>query len=207
LIGLSPLSTGHPKTFQRQRVRPSRALYRAFSLPMDRSQSFASAHADMRPVGTRFRCGSAREVLNLAGVEQLVGSLCKRHAVTHVGHRPLVGARFQVLFTPLFGVLFTFPLRYWYTIGVWGVFSLAGWCRLVQTGFLQPRPTQGSPRRQSMRLRGCHPLWPRFPTRSAKGVVPKRGPTTPRWHATAVWALPVPLAATPGIIVIFFSCG
>ena len=56
--------------------------------------------------------------------------------------RPLVGARFQGLFTPLLGVLFTFPSRYWFTIGLSGVFSLSGWCRQIQTGFLRSRPTQ-----------------------------------------------------------------
>jgi hypothetical protein len=56
--------------------------------------------------------------------------------------RPLVSARFQVLFTPLFTVLFTFPSRYLFTIGLSGVFSLTGWCRWIQTGFLLSRPTQ-----------------------------------------------------------------
>ncbi len=46
LIGLSPLPTGHPKTFQRQRVRPSTMCYHSFSLPMGRSHGFASATAD-----------------------------------------------------------------------------------------------------------------------------------------------------------------
>ena len=58
------------------------------------------------------------------------------------GLRPLVGRWFQALFTPLPGVLFTFPLRYSSTIGLSGVFSLTGWCRQIQTGLLQPRPTQ-----------------------------------------------------------------
>ena len=58
------------------------------------------------------------------------------------GLRPLVSTRFQVLFTPLFGVLFTFPSRYWFTIGLSGVFSLTGWSRQIQTGFHVPRPTQ-----------------------------------------------------------------
>ena len=49
---------------------------------------------------------------------------------------------FRVFFTPLFGVLFTFPSRYWSTIGLLGVFSLTGWSRLIQTGFLVSRPTQ-----------------------------------------------------------------
>ncbi len=56
--------------------------------------------------------------------------------------RPLVSVRFQGLFTPLLRVLFTFPLRYWFAIGLSVVFRLSGWCRQIQTGFLQPRPTQ-----------------------------------------------------------------
>ena len=68
LIGLSPLPTGHPKTFQRQRVRPSTVCYHCFSLPMGRSHGFASTTTDYgRPVKTRFRCGSVAERLNLAG--------------------------------------------------------------------------------------------------------------------------------------------
>ena len=46
LIGLSPLSTGHPKTFQRQRVRSSTECYLSFNLPMDRSLGFASTTAN-----------------------------------------------------------------------------------------------------------------------------------------------------------------
>ena len=46
LIGLSPLSTIHPKTFQRQLVRSSILCYQNFNLIMDRSQSFASAPSD-----------------------------------------------------------------------------------------------------------------------------------------------------------------
>ena len=48
---------------------------------------------------------------------------------------------FRVYFTPLSGVLFAFPSRYWFTIGRSGVFSLGGWSPHVQTGFLVPRPT------------------------------------------------------------------
>ncbi len=42
LIGLSPLPTGHPKTFQRLLVRSSIPCYRNFNLPMGRSLGFAS---------------------------------------------------------------------------------------------------------------------------------------------------------------------
>ena len=51
---------------------------------------------------------------------------------------------FRVSFTPLSGVLFTFPSRYSSTIGLPGVLSLGGWCRRIRTGLLRPRPTQGT---------------------------------------------------------------
>jgi hypothetical protein len=65
----------------------------------------------------------------------------RRHPAC-AGLRPLVSTRFQVLLTPLFGVLFTFPSRYWFTIGLSGVFSLTGWCRQIPTRRLRPRGTQ-----------------------------------------------------------------
>ena len=42
LIGLSPLPTGHPNTFQRILVRSSIVCYHNFNLPMGRSLGFAS---------------------------------------------------------------------------------------------------------------------------------------------------------------------
>ncbi len=56
MIGLSPLSTGHPNPFQRIRVRPSSRCYPTFSLPMDRSPGFGSHPTNYgRPIKTRFR--------------------------------------------------------------------------------------------------------------------------------------------------------
>ena len=49
--------------------------------------------------------------------------------------RLLVGTRFQVLFHSPPGVLFTFPSRYWSTIGHRRVFRLGGWSPLLPTGF------------------------------------------------------------------------
>ena len=46
LIGLSPLPTSHPKTFQRQRVRSSTMCYHSFNLLMGRSLGFASTSAN-----------------------------------------------------------------------------------------------------------------------------------------------------------------
>jgi hypothetical protein len=46
LIGLSPLPTIHPKTFQRQLVRSSTMCYHSFNLIMGRSLGFASSAAN-----------------------------------------------------------------------------------------------------------------------------------------------------------------
>ena len=97
----------------------------------------------IRPVQTRSRYGSATEWLSLASLKQLVGSLCKRHAVTlSLGLQPLVGARFQVLFhSPARGsshLSLTVLVRYRSS----AVFSLAGWSPQIRTGFHVPRPTQ-----------------------------------------------------------------
>src|SRR3982751_4293632 len=46
LIGLSPLTTGHPPTFQRWWVRSSTQSYPRFNLPMARSPRFGSRTRD-----------------------------------------------------------------------------------------------------------------------------------------------------------------
>ena len=78
-------------------------------------------------------------------------------------------------------MLFTFPSRYWSTIGLSVVFSLAGWSPLFPAGFLVSCGTQvPACLRQGLRLRGCHPLRPGFPAGSADLVLRRgAGPTTP----------------------------
>ena len=58
---------------------------------------------------------------------------------------PLVGRRVQDLLHSSVEVLFTFPSRYWFTIGLSGVFSLTGWAPLIHTGFHVSRATQDTP--------------------------------------------------------------
>ena len=55
--------------------------------------------------------------------------------------RLIVSTRFQVLFHSPPGVLFTFPSRYWFTIGRQVVFSLGRWSSQLPTGFLVSRGT------------------------------------------------------------------
>ena len=87
-----------------------------------------------RPIRTRFRYGCPTRV-NLATHRKLAGSFFKRHAVTLLGLRRIVGTWFQVLFHSPPGVLFTFPSRYLSAIGHRGVFRLNGWSRQIHTEF------------------------------------------------------------------------
>src|SRR5215472_10979385 len=126
-----------------------------------------------RPIQTRFRYGSPTRV-NLATHRNSQAHSSKGTRSLHVGPQAdplprLVGTRFQVLFhDPLTGVLFTFPSRYWFTIGHQVVFRLRRWSSLIHTGFLGPRATWDTTREsQRFRLQGYHPLCRRFPTSSA----------------------------------------
>ena len=62
------------------------------------------------------------------------------------------------------------------------------------------------PRWPRLRLRGSHPLWPAFPGPFG-WLLQSLAQSEPRRARTPVWAPPVPLAATPGITVVFSSSG
>ena len=54
-------------------------------------------------------------------------------------------------------------------------------------------------------LTGLSPSMIQLSRRFSLIILSKCDPTTPRQHATMVWAFPVSLATTQGIIIIFFS--
>ena len=118
---------------------------------------------------------------------------------------------FRVCFTPLFGVLFTFPSRYWFAIGLSVVFSLAGWSPRIHAEFLVFRTTQVPPRlRTRFRVRVFHPLRKCFPALSPNlcGCLCRRSYNPGRCVATPpVWAPALSLATTRAITVVFFSSG
>ena len=83
---------------------------------------------------TRFRCGSLPSLTSQHTVTRwLILQKARRHTTKVL--RLLVGTRFQVLFHSPLGVLFTFPSRYWFTIGHRRVFSLREWSPWIHTGF------------------------------------------------------------------------
>ncbi len=103
----------------------------------------------------------------------------RRHPA-YTGLRPFVGNRFQVLLTPLTGVLFTFPSRYWFTIGRHLVFSLTQWAAQIHTGFHVSRATQELPRPSPVFRYGTVTLsGSTFQKILLTFEVPRRGPTTP----------------------------
>ena len=87
------------------------------------------------------------------------------------------------------------------------VFRLGGWSPLLPTGFLVSRGTLVPSRYSRLRLRGCHALWPRFPTVFGSAPFACRWPATPGVRRPLVWPLPSSLATTKGIEFSFFSSG
>ena len=102
-------------------------------------------------------------------------------------------------------MLFTFPSRYWYTIGLTGVFSLAGWARQIRAGLLVSRVTQDTTRSHLDSHTGLSPSMIELSRTFCSqfeyhGVV-----LQPRICIATytVWALPRSLATTGGIISYF----
>ena len=102
-------------------------------------------------------------------------------------------------------MLFTFPSRYSFAIGLPGVFSLAGWSRRIRAEFLVLRVTQDATRPCLASVTGLSPavagLSRPFSSRFRYHVVvllPR-----PCVATRTVWALPRSLATTGGIIDLF----
>ena len=149
MIGLSPLSTAHPSSFQPTTVRSSTKHYPRFNLAMDRSLWFRVCPQQLY--------AQLRLAFASAPPQNGLTSLLRNNSPDHnakgtrspdfsheerVELPPLVGTRFQDLFHPPPGVLFIFPSRYSFTIGHGRVFSLGRWSCRIQSGFHVSRPTQ-----------------------------------------------------------------
>ena len=77
-------------------------------------------------------------------------------------------------------MLFTFPSRYWFAIGLLRVFSLGGWSRRIHTGFLVSRATQDPATLQMASCTGLSPSAEELSrTFHSPSVVRCRSPTTP----------------------------
>jgi hypothetical protein len=107
-------------------------------------------------------------------------------------------------------VLFAFPSRYWFTIGRQRVFSLGEWSPQFPTGFHVSGGTQDTASSPiGFRLQGSHLLWLRFPADSPNRRIDNSTHAVLQPHDIniVVWAVPISLAATFGISVIYFPPG
>src|SRR6476661_4769891 len=159
LIGLSPLPTAHPLSFQPKWVRSSTQSYLRFNLAMGRSLRFGS-----RPSDSNALFGLAFATASPHGLTSPLSTNSQAHSSkgTPSPHKEApTDCRHTVSgsISPPPGVLFTFPSRYLSAIGHQGIFRLSGWSRQIHTGFLGPRATwDTSLECTSFRLRGSHPL-------------------------------------------------
>jgi hypothetical protein len=134
-----------------------------------------------RAVCTRFPFASAAEPLRLAtnNNSQTHYAKGRRSRLAALPH--IVGLWLQVYFTPLTGVLFTFPSRYSFTIGCQGVFSLIRWSGRIRTEFHVHRATWDT---SSRLLRFAYPTVTVYGSTFQKIQLafrlPYRGPSTPR---------------------------
>ena len=160
-----------------------------------------------RPIQARSHCGCARPRAYPRRRRQLVGSLCKRHAVTRTRRAPTACGRMVSgsVSTSSAECFSPFPHGT-------GTLSVSRECLALPDGpggfrrdYTCPALLRMPRGGQRLRLRGYHPLRRRFPGGLASpSSRRKRGPTTPgRPKTTPVWAPPLSLATTRGIIGLF----
>ena len=107
-----------PTVCNRYGFGPPRACSARFTLPMGRSPSFGSVARHLSPFRTRVRSGSGCPCLNLATNYHSSAHSTKGTPSHLLGCSDWLEAHgFRLSFTPLAGVLFTVPSRYWFPIG------------------------------------------------------------------------------------------
>ena len=106
-------------------------------------------------------------------------------------------------------MLFTFPSRYSFAIGLTGVFSLAGWSRRIRAELLVLRVTQDDTRPHLYSCTGLSPSLMQL-SRCFHSTFEHHNVVLQlrcRIATTTVWALPRSLATTGGIIIYFLFLG
>ncbi len=146
LIGLSPLTTGHPPGFQPWWVRSSTKSYLRFNLPMARSLRFGS-----RACNSNALFGLAFATASPHGLTSLHTANSQAHSSKGTQSRPpskLDGDAPTACRHTVSGTIslrsrgtFHHSLTVLSAIGHQGIFRLNGWSRQIHTGFLGPRAT------------------------------------------------------------------
>ena len=144
LIGLSPLPTGHPLSFQPKWVRSSTRSYTCFNLPMGRSLRFGSRTRDSNALfGLAFATATPHGLTSPHATNSQAHS-SKGTPSPQQGSDGLEAHGFRNYFTPLPGYFSPFPhgtIRY----RSQRVFSLTKWSWQIHTRFHEPRATRAPP--------------------------------------------------------------
>ena len=123
-----------------------------------------------------------------------------------------MSTRFQGLFHPPLGVLFTFPSRYWFTIGRSSSLALEGGPPCFPQAFSWLVVLRIPVQPHTFAATGFSPSLTVLSNTFAFGLGPfpwsyNPNPSPSYESERLVWALPVSLATTPGISLDFFSSG
>ena len=132
-----------------------------------------------RAIRTRFRFGSATSGLTSRARGDSQAHYAKGMRSPQRGSRSLGAHDFRVSFTPLEGVLFTFPSRYSSTIGRRQYSALWDGPHGFGRGFTCPDLLGMRHENSGLRAWGCHPLRPDFPdgrARASLSFMPSRNP-------------------------------
>ena len=168
MIGLSPLSAGHPPSFQPRWVRPSTGSYPRFSLPVDSSPGFASAARDCSPCSDSLslrlasRLGLAAHRNSLAHSTKGTPSQPRGAAPTACGHA--VSGAVSLPSRGAFHLSLTVLVHYrsQESVQAWRVVTPASH-RVSGVRRYSGATRQGA----GLRVRGCDPVSPALPGRSA----------------------------------------
>ena len=132
---------------------------------MVRSPGFGSITYDLyRPIQTRFPFDSIPYIVFNLAIYNNSPDRSTKSTISHLNVLYLlVNIGFQVLFHSPPGVLFTFPSRYYSTIGHQVVFSLMGWSPHIHTRFHVPRITLDTIMLTHLSFTGLSPSMVCFP--------------------------------------------
>lgn len=156
--------------------------------------------------------GPPSQSASVRGPSQLADRLSPFHIRPGriAGPHPLPSRQFQALFDSLFKVLFIFPSRYLFAIGLSPVFSLGrnlppdlGCIPKQPDSQTAPRGATGSGRDGALTLSGA-PFQETWARSAAEDASPDYNSDVADARFSS-WALPGSLAVTRGILVSFFS--
>jgi hypothetical protein len=164
LIGLSPLPSTHPKTFQRLLVRSSRSCYGSFNLVKGRSPGFASTATDSSPcsdsLSLRLRAWM-HLTLPVTVTRRLIMQKARRHQNTSSDRLQAYGFRF--FSPPDLGYFSPFPRGTGSLSVSWEYLALADGAAEFRQGFSNPALLRIPAHLTTLSRKGLSPAMVDFP--------------------------------------------